>query len=97
MKKEELLEILPKPKDLEVDNDEIKRVEKFFRENEELQKIIKPENEIGKYFVSYADLKKFQCPIKKSNKKDYWEAFFILLGFEFCIANKRGGAILIIR
>lgn len=92
--KDEIRRLLPQSKK-EKNEEEI--CEKFFLESKELQKIIQRTEKEGKYFIKSEDLKKIKCPIKRDNGKDYWEAFFIFLGFEFYQAVKSGGYYLIIR
>ena len=96
--KSAIFELLPKLKDKEQIERDIDLAEVFFKSNKELQKAIKLENSVEKkYFIANADLKKFDCPIKKASGENYWEAFFIYLGFEYINASKRYGKYLKIR
>lgn len=89
--KEEIKKLLPPTKN------EKEISEKFFLEHKELQKIIEPTEKEGIYFIKEQNLKKINCPLKRNNGKDYWEAFFLFLGFEFVKAIRIGGYNLIIR
>lgn len=96
--KSDIFELLPKLKDKEQIDKETDLAEKFFKSNKELQKAIKLENPVEKkYFIANADLKNFDCPIKRASGENYWEAFFIYLGFEYINASKRYGKFLKIR
>ena len=93
--KKELLELLPKGEVKETKNDtEIAEI--FFLNSTELRNAIKLEEE-GVYSVSNDVLKMTDCPIKRKNGKNYWEAFFLFLGFEYYAVPRKGSVILIVR
>lgn len=94
--KEELFELLPKPKMKKVLREDTEIAEEYFKNNIELRNSIAFEEE-GVYSVSNDVLKRFDCPIKRKNGKDYWEAFFIFLGFEYYRIPRTGKVKLIIR
>ena len=77
--KKELLELLPQEEVKETKND-AEIAENFFKNSMELRNAITLEEE-GVYSVSMNDLRIMNCPIKRKNGKNYWEAFFIFLGF----------------
>lgn len=93
--KKELLELLPRKEEKETKND-TEIAENFFKNSTELRKAITLEEE-GVYSVSMDDLKMMDCPIKRKNGKNYWEAFFIFLGFEYCAIPRKGRVKLIVR
>lgn len=96
--KEEIFELLPKPQIIKKEeNAEIAEIaEKFFLNNEELRNAIVCIGE-GEYFIPNSDLRRIDCPIKRKNGQNYWEAFFILLGFEYSRISKKNGVKLVIR
>lgn len=93
--KKELLELLPKGEVKETKND-TEIAENFFKNSTELRNAIKLEEE-GVYSVSIDVLKMTDCPIKRKNGKNYWEAFFLFLGLEYYAVPRRGCVLLIVR
>lgn len=93
--KKELLELLPQEEVKETKND-AEIAENFFKNSMELRNAITLEEE-GVYSVSMNDLRIMNCPIKRKNGKNYWEAFFIFLGFEYCANPRKGRVMLIVR
>lgn len=94
--KEELFELLPKQEVKKAIREDTEIAEEFFKNNKELRNAIAFEEE-GVYSVSNDVLKRMNCPIKRKNGKDYWEAFFIFLGFEYYKIPRTGKVKLIIR
>ncbi len=93
--KNELFELLPTKSRKETKND-VEIAEDFFKNNKELRQSIVLEKE-GVYYITLDSLKKIECPIKRKNGKDYWEAFFLFLGFEYYKTPRTGRVYLMVR
>ena len=95
--KKELFELLPPETGAKKETrGDVEVVEDFFKNSEELKQAIVFEEE-GVYSILNDILKKIECPIKRKNGKNYWEAFFILLGFEYYKVPRKSKVYLIIR